>query len=428
MKRVAVVAALAAACVSKDKPQKKIDPAYVAANVLTAPPAAIQHEVGADFDGKVTYLGCDTQPAALAAGVDATVVHYWKVVEPPGDEWRVFSHLTGSSGDWMNLDYSDMRQGYPPGKWKAGDIIRDEQKFQLPEDWKSGYAQLTVGLYRKGSSSVEDRMPVAKGRADKERRAMAYRFKVDRSGGGAKAGVAPEYVVRKARGPITLDGVANEPDWAAAPEGPVFAVAEGGPKLGGSAVGKLLWDDQNLYLFAKVKDDEVHSEYEKHDDTLWKQDVVEMFIDADRNRRGYVELQVNPRGTHFDAWFPQTRAQPHHFEWTSGMKSAVAMHGTLDDRDDDDDGWDVEIAVPLADVKGMETAMKVTIPPAVGDRWSMNVIRVDQPKEGNLGASSWSPITIRDFHALGRMFTVVFGDADGGTAAAAAPAQPDAAP
>jgi hypothetical protein len=404
-----VVGALAlAACVSKDKAQKKIDPAYVAANVLAAEPATIQHRAGVDFDGKVLYLGCDVQPDTLSAGGDATVVHYWKVVEPPGDDWRVFSHLTGGGDDWMNLDYSDMRTGYPPGKWKAGDVIRDEQKFQLPAEWKSGYAQLSVGLYRKGSSSVDDRMPVVSGKADKERRALAVRFKVNR--GGARAGAAPEYQVRRARGAIAIDGVASEADWAAAADGPAFTAAEGGPKLGGSAVGKLLWDDTSLYVFVSVKDDEVHSEYEKQDDTLWKQDVVEMFIDADRNRHGYVELQVNPRNAHFDAWFPQTRAQPHHFEWQSGMKSAVVMHGTLDDRDDTDSGWDVEIAIPLADVKGMEADMKVTIPPAPGDTWRVNLIRVDQPEDGNLGASSWSPITIQDFHALGRMFSIVFAD------------------
>ena len=58
--------------------------------------------------------------------------------------------------------------------------------------------------------------------------------------------------------------------------------------------------------------------------------------------------------------------------------------------------------------------MKVTIPPQPGDRWRLNVIRVDLPRGAKgVAASSWSPITIRDFHALGRMLTVVFADAEG---------------
>jgi len=188
----------------------------------------------------------------------------------------------------------------------------------------------------------------------------------------------------------------------------------------GAARARLLWDDHNLYAFIEVDDADVHSQYKAQDDPLWKEDAVELFIDADRNRRGYVELQVNPRNAHFDAWFPETRSQANHPEWTSSMKSAVSVRGTLDQRGDQDRGWSAEIAIPLADVKGADAAMKVAIPPAVGDRWRINVVRVDKPAEGPLAASSWSPIPIADFHALARMLTVVFADSDG-TAPAAAP-------
>ena len=34
-----------------------------------------------------------------------------------------------------------------------------------------------------------------------------------------------------------------------------------------------------------------------------------MFIDADGNRRGYVELQVNPNNVTFDSWFAGDRAR-----------------------------------------------------------------------------------------------------------------------
>jgi hypothetical protein len=221
--------------------------------------------------------------------------------------------------------------------------------------------------------------------------------------------------------------VAGEEDWKAAPPSPAFTVAEAGPELPGSAVARLLWDDIHLYAFIEVQDSDVHSQYRVQDDPLWKEDVVELFIDADRNRSGYVELQVNPRNAHFDAWFPVNRSKPHHFEWTSGMKSAVVVRGTIDDRGDNDQGWSAEIAIPLADVKGMDAAMKVSIPPQVGDRWRLNVIRVDKAKgAGGVAASSWSPITIRDFHALGRMLTVVFADPDGKLASGKdEPARPD---
>ena len=409
---VAVAVLALGGCVEQDTPQqKKIDPTYIKKHILRSPPAAIQNKVNADLGGYVVYLGNDADKTTVAPGGKVKVVHYWKVVTPPGSEWRVFTHLVGNGDGWMNLDQTDMRIGYPPGDWKAGDIVRDEQEFTLDARWKTPEAQLVLGLYRKGSSSAEDRMPVQSGPADAESRVIALRFKVER--GARKRPAPPQYLVRRASGAIVVDGKADEKDWQAAAASPAFTAAEGGPEVKGGARARLLWDDRNLYAFIEVDDTDVHSRYKAQDDPMWKEDVVELFIDADRNRRGYIELQVNPNNAHFDAWFPTTRAQKNHPEWTSGMKSAVAVRGTLDKRDDQDQGWSAEIAIPLADVKGTDTAMKVAIPPAVGDRWRLNVVRVDKPADGPLGASSWSAIPIADFHALARMLTIVFADADG---------------
>jgi hypothetical protein len=404
-----LAAAAAAGCVDKQPREKKIDPAYIKKNLLPAPPTAMQNRVNADLGGYVTYLGNDVDRPTLAPGASVTVVHYWKVTAPPGPEWRVFAHVVGAGDQWLNIDRTDMRTGYPPAEWKAGDVIRDEQKFTLPDGWKSPYAQVTVGLYRKGGSGPEDRMRIESGPADAEARVLAVRFPVDKSGRAAP----PPYLVRRASGPIAIDGAASEKDWEAAPSSPEFTSAEGGREVKGATRARLLWDDAYLYAFIQVEDSDVHSQYKAQDDPMWKEDVVELFIDADRNRRGYVELQVNPRNAHFDAWFPQTRAQAGKPEWNSTMKSAVVIHGTIDDRSDEDRGWDAEIAIPLADVKGMEAAMKVNTPPAVGDRWRLNVVRVDKPAKDPLAASSWNAIAIADFHALARMLTVVFADEQG---------------
>ncbi len=423
-RRAASAAALLALFACHRGGKKKIDQATIDRNLLEAPPAQLENKVDADLGGKVVYLGNEVNPHVLGPGKTATIVHYWKVVEAPGEGWQVFTHLLGAGDHWMNLDYSDMRDGYPVSKWKAGDVIRDEQTFTLESPWPSPTAQLVVGLWKKDGNQ---RMEVVKGPVDAQRRVLAYRWPVDPRGRAFKP--MPTYRVRRAKGAITLDGKDSEEDWKLAQTSPTFEVAAGGPKLDGSARARLLWDDRNLYAFIDVEDSDVHSQYKKQDDPLWKEDVVELFIDADRNRHGYVELQVNPNNAHFDAWFPVTRAKDNHFEWTSGMKSAVNVRGTADDRGDHDKGWSAEIAIPLADVKGMDAGMKVTIPPVPGDRWRLNVIRVDLPKgSSGVSASSWSPITIRDFHALGRMLNAEFADADGQVPGKGAPSAADAAP
>ena len=73
--------------------------------------------------------------------------------------------------------------------------------------------------------------------------------------------------------------------------------------------------------------------------------------------------------------------------------------------------------MPWAAVKGRDEAMQINLPPHVGDRWRLNVVRTNQKTGGKGqaegGASSWNRISVQDFHALDRMLTVVFADAAG---------------
>lgn len=218
------------------------------------------------------------------------------------------------------------------------------------------------------------------------------------------------YSIHRAGAAIAIDGRGDDPAWKRAPWSPDFIVAEGGRPMPGAARAKLLWDEEHLYALIEVEDSDVFSPYTGRDDPLWKADVVELFIDADRNRRGYVELQLNPRGAVFDSYFPQTRAQKHHFEWDSAMKTAVDVAGTAAEQGDVDRGWRAELAIPHRDVRGMSPDMSVAVPPRPGDRWRLNIVRVELPPGGGLTASSWNRITIRDFHALDRMLEVTFAE------------------
>jgi len=268
-----------------------------------------------------------------------------------------------------------------------------------------------VGLIAIGRHDVGDRM-AASGPHTQDRAVIARVIDVDLSKAPAPPGTV---YVPHALGPITVDGAAAEPAWTAAATSPELVTAEGSSDPVGKAIAKLLWDDQYLYAFVSITDSDVWTEYKNHDDPLWKQDCVELFIDADGNRRGYVELQVNPNNATFDSWFATTRAQPGDPSWDSGMVTAVKLRGTTTTAPGDtDQGWDAEIAIPWRAVRGRDEAMAVRLPPQVGDRWRMNVVRVDvKTGDKSPSASSWNRITSADFHALDRMLTVVFADIGG---------------
>jgi hypothetical protein len=401
---------------------KKIEPRYIRENLLdSAPPDVDRLDV--EVGGKLIYLGsklAHRDGRALAPGQPIRIYHYWQVKEPPGDRWRVFAHVRGAEGsaDFMNLRATDMQLGHPPSKWKAGQIIQDVQDFVLRPDWRSPSATLLVGLVEQGRHQLGDRM-AASGPHVRDRAIVARTIEIDL----AKAPPPPGTIyVPRAAGPITIDGVASDPGWASAVTSPELVTAEGSPEPAGKAIARMTWDDDYLYVFVQVTDTDVFSPYKQKDDPLWKADCVELFIDADGNKRGYVELQVNPNNATFDSWFAGTRAQPGDEAWDSGMITAVNMRGTADRGGDADQGWDVEIAIPLAAVKGRDEAMAVRLPPEVGDRWRLNVVRVDHRSSGgNPSASSWNRITYADFHALDRMLTVVFADATGSIVARPAP-------
>jgi len=390
---------------------KKIDPSYVAAHLLTGPPAGELAALDVSLGGKVVYLGNTVDKPAVAPGQVVRVTHYWRVIQPVGAGFRVFALVRGApnTADFMNLPATDMEIAHGPATWQAGELVEDIQDITLRPDWRSATATLHVGLIATGEHGIGDRM-AAFGLHTQDRAVIARVIDVDLS----KAPPPPGTVhIPRALGPITVDGIASEPAWAIAAVSPELATAEGSADPVGKAIAKLTWDDQFLYVFVSITDSDVVSEYKKHDEPLWKQDCVELFLDADGNRRGYVELQVNPNNATFDSWFATTRAQPGDVSWDSGMQAAVKLRGTTEPGDTDQ-GWDVELAIPWQAVRGRDEAMAVRLPPQVGDRWRLNVVRVDvKTGDKNPQASSWNRISSADFHALDRMLTAVFADSSG---------------
>jgi len=412
--RLALLSLLLAAACTDQAPDPgrptKIDRTYVSAHLLEAPPATLQRRIGARFatpgGGEVTYLGNDGAAASLAPGDTLTITHYWQVGTPPGAGWKVFAQLLGGPGEVVIADETDMRLGHPVAAWQAGQVIRDEQTIVVPKDWKSRSARLVVGLFQPGKHRIEDRAAVAgEGAPVADRALTVAEVEVDVSRAPPPPGTL---VVKKATGPaIVIDGKADDPAWRGAAVQTDFTSAEGCPEMVDATEAKLTWDDRFLYVFVSAEDSDVFSPFTNHDDHLWENDVVEVFIDADGNRRGYVELQVNPRNVTFDTWFAVGRPNRDD-SFDAGLQSQVIVKGTVDNRDDGDTGWDVELAIPLEAARGKDPAMRIHVPPQDGDIWRLNVVRVDKDRSGKIRASAWNRIACEDFHGLDRMLTVQF--------------------
>jgi hypothetical protein len=403
---------LGLACVEQqeDKPTPE-DQEYVTKNLLSAAPTP-QFKVNADLDGKVVYLGLDAVPNTVEPGKDVKVTQYWKVVSPPGEGWRLFNHVSGpNNAGYQNRDHGPMRGKYPVAQWKAGDIIRDEFAFNVPISWQFDHVEIYTGLFRHAEN-----MPVKSGAHDPVNRVLAAVIPVRRAG----APIAPKkYLVRRTAKPPKLDGKLDDGPWKTAPSVGAFVDTMTGAPSPLKTDAKMLWDDQNLYLAFENTDTDVWSSLTKRDDKLWTQEAVEVMIDADGNGKTYIELQVAPNGTIFDTYLPDVRKYENAldpkrkpFDWNSKLKVAVKVDGTLNKRSDQDKGWTVEMALPLADVNGLATG-GAKIPPAYGETWRMNMFRLDAPEGKGQLAAAWSPPLVGDFHVLERFGQIVFVDEKG---------------
>jgi len=413
---------LSAGCVEQDDDRPTDDDMKVVhQNLLSAAPAP-KSAVNADLDGKLIYLGMDWEPAEAEPGKDIKLTHYWKSVASPGDGWRLFTHLEGANHQgYVNADHGPIGGKYPVSQWKPGEIIRDQHTVTLPGSWAAPSVQVYVGAWR-----GQTRLTPKSGPNDGNGRVLAATIPVKRQAPPPRK----RYVARKATGPISIDGKLDEAEWKAAPSTGAFLNTMTGAPAGPDTQAKLLWDDKFLYVAFQNADTDIWSSLNKRDDKLWTQEADELMIDADGNGRGYVELQVAPNGNLFDTYLPQYRKYEDSldpkrkpYSWNSKANVKVTVDGTLNKHDDQDRSWTVELALPLEDVKGLDTAAPAPrLPPQQGDVWRINMFRMDMPQGKGQQAVGWAPPLVGDFHALDKFGELAFGDEHGSLTPPPAPA------
>jgi hypothetical protein len=325
------------------------------------------------------------------------LTHYWQVLKPIPADWKIFVHLEPSAipGALLNADHVAVQGAYPTSAWRAGSLFRDDQYLRLPTEPMGDHLTMHVGLYQ-----GEQRLQLDQPQLGSENRLLAGALPLGGAptpSGRTGQSPLPTYRATRARGPIKVDGVLDEPDWARAPStGPFTRTMDGSPAHYRTEA-KILWDDQNVYVGFTCQDEDVWSSYTKHDDPLYNQEVVEVFIDADGDGKTYNELEVSPGNVTFDAYFP-ARRQGMDLSWESGMKSAVRVDGTYNDPSDVDRGWTAEIAIPIAHLAAVPH-----VPPRPGDRWRINLYRLDWQQQRRVNeATAFSPVYVPDFHNLPR--------------------------
>ncbi len=383
-------AALGAGCVERERADEEdVSPRELISVEAPSP----EHRLSIRFEDKVELLGYDLEPAEPAPGERVRITWYWKALRAIDSGYRLFTHVEDARGRTLvNLDaIGPLRRGYTPDRWRAGEHLRDPQTFILPPSFAGDQLIIYVGLW-----SGPRRMDVASGPSDGHGRARAA---VLRTRSLSRVAAIPTIAAKRARA-ITLDGKLDEPDWASAERTARFVETMYGGQATFGATARFLYDDRYLYVAYEVEDERLVASHESHDDHLWEQDCVELFVDPSGEGRGYMEMQVSPRGVSFDTRY-DSRREPRpfgHVDFESGIEARVVTQGTVGD-DADDEGYVVEARLPFASL-GLE-------PPRPGATYRANMYVMNALDRG-MTAAAWSPPLVGDFHVPDRFGRLAF--------------------
>jgi hypothetical protein len=392
---------------------KKVPPPGIE---LAAAPSDMPIKLDIEFDGAVELLGAKLKPTqGLKPGSRVELTLYWRRRAAVADGFALFTHVLDEAGErLLNLDASGpLRQPHfgepalPPSAWTEGKVYVDQVDFWVPSSLRTDSISIVCGLFR-----GDERLKITRG-APAAERALIAKLPVQRPLQPSAAALPQLWVPQPLpTSPISIDGKLDEASWAqAANTGPLVNVATAEAPVAGEVSGnvKLLYDAQALYLGFEVLDDDLRGGFDPAapDPHLWLKDTVEIMIDpdGDGDNRDYYEIQVGPQNLVFDSAFDAYNL-PHvdpdgpfgHQEWSAHLKSAVELHGTLDDAVEDE-GYVVEIALPWASLQKAKRT-----PPGPQDTWRMNFYAMQ-----NNGGVAWSPILGQgNFHKASRFGRVRF--------------------
>ncbi len=155
--------------------------------------------------------------------------------------------------------------------------------------------------------------------------------------------------------------------------------------------GFVCWDAAKLYVAARCEEpniDGLAAQMVERDDSVWKDDSVELFLDMNHDRQSFAHVIVNSIGTVYDDITPGTA------DWNADIETAASV---------DETGWSVEMAITFESLGGA---------PEPGEVWGFNLARERRAGE-EAPLSIWSP-TYAKFLEPQRFGEILFAAEPGG--------------
>ncbi len=265
-----------------------------------------------------------------------------------------------------------VRKEYPPEK----EIVRENE---LEYSWNTKYTQVWVTLPQKkdGLGTIylwgrDRKFPDASIRP-------TYLIPPAALNSDPEPYVPRYYVIYRATDSITIDGNINEKAWQDAKWLDSFIDHQYpyAPLPWKTTRVKMIYDDNYVYVAAQLQEENVWGHLTKRDTIAYYDNDFEIFLDPTANGINYFEFEYNALNLLFDMWHELDNHRGAYADPIfdcKGERHAIGVDGTLNYQYDIDNGWNVEVKIPLNELKEWNPEMSVPI--KRGDTWRINFSRV----------------------------------------------------
>lgn len=198
-------------------------------------------------------------------------------------------------------------------------------------------------------------------------------------------GEQPFFKVKRANQSIVVDGKMDEDIWSKTEARSLdyfYAVEKADDQQ--LMVFRMLWDDQNLYVFFEAEDKYLTARETKRDGQPYFDDCAEIFIipvpDSLDTHIGY-ELNLYKASNDFVFFNDFVPGQDVAMKsFNPDFDVEITYDGTINDNSDIDKGWTMEMRIPLENFGGLDKF----VPVQEGNRWGFLAVRQDRnDAEGN---------------------------------------------
>ena len=200
----------------------------------------------------------------------------------------------------------------------------------------------------------------------------------------------PLYRCRKSKlsYPGKLNGRLDKPFWDQVAPIVDFQDIEGGanPLPAKQTEVRMTWDDENLYIGARLMEDQIWATVQERDQVIFVDNDFEVFLSPKHSTHRYYEIEMNAAYAVWDLMMlkPNRDLVNRIISWDiQGLETAVYIDGELNDPNADNKFWSLEIKIPWFSLRECEAdeCYPTHIVPDLGEVWRINFSRVEYDVE-----------------------------------------------